>query len=63
MHNATCLPDEVLARLLELNEQRHKKELLAGSARAEAKPKTKKKKRTRKKATRKNPTPGQQEMF
>ena len=39
--------DEVLARLLELNEQRHKEEQLSGAA---AEPKTKKK-ATKKKAT------------
>ena len=43
--------DEVLARLLELNEQRHKEEQLSGAA---AEPKTKKK-ATKKKATKKKP--------
>ena len=47
--------DEVLARLLELNEQRHKEEQLTGAA---AEPKPKKKKAVKKKATpaTKNPT-------
>ena len=43
--------DEVLARLLELNEQRHKEELLAGSSESVAG--SKKKKTTKKKATKK----------
>ena len=61
--------DEVLARLLELNEQRHKQELLAGTATS----KGKKKKATKKKATKKKPTkrprkkgpsaPSQSELF
>ena len=41
--------DEVLARLLELNEQRHKEELLAGSSESVAG--SKKKKTTKTKAT------------
>ena len=45
--------DEVLARLLELNEQRHKEELLAGSSESVAG--SKKKKTTKKKATKKKP--------
>ena len=44
--------DEVLARLLELNEQRHKEEQLSGAA---AEPKTKKK-ASKKKATKKKST-------
>jgi hypothetical protein len=45
--------DEVLARLLELNEQRHKEELLAGSGIADSKKKTATKQATNKKSKKK----------
>ena len=48
--------DEVLARLLELNEQRHKQELLAGSSQLSAKKETKATKKTAKST---KATPGQ----
>ena len=48
--------DEVLARLLELNEQRHKEELLAGSSQLSAKKETKATKKTAKST---KATPGQ----